>query len=151
LFGIWNLGFGISSEGVKMPDLIPPQGGLTEPIDRTVPAVAVAGLPKIPVAAADLSSLYRIGDGGLSPLMGPMTRAEWDRVLDEEVIVRGGKKYAWSIPIALPVSAELAGTLKIGQDAALVNEAGEVVGAITVADVYPWDKAKYNRVVYQTD
>src|SRR5437870_1680749 len=107
-----------------MPDLIPPHGGLREPIDRTVPAVEAAGLPKIPVANADLSSLYRIGDGGLSPLTGPMTRAEWDRVLDEEVIVRDGKKYAWTIPIALPVSADLAGTLQAGQPAALVTDAG---------------------------
>jgi sulfate adenylyltransferase len=134
-----------------MPDLIPPHGGLTEPIDRTVATVAAAGLPKIPISNADLSSLYRIGDGGLSPLTGPMTRAEWDQVLDEEVIVRDGKKYAWTIPIAFPVSAELAGTLKVGIDAALVNEAGVVVGTLAVADVYPWDKAKYNRVVYQTE
>src|SRR5947208_1981360 len=132
-----------------MPDLIPPHGGLTEPIDRTVPAAEAgdvrrraAELPKIPVANADLSSLYRIGDGGLSPLTGPMTRAEWDRVLDEEVVVRDGAKYAWTIPIAFPVSADLAGTLNAGQQAALVNEAGDVVGTIAVADVYPWDKAK---------
>src|SRR5437016_109673 len=127
-----------------MPDLIPPHGGLTEPIDRTVAAVDAAGLPRIPVSNADLSSLYRIGDGGVSPLTGPMVREEWDRVLDEEVVVRGGKKYAWTIPIALPVSAELAATLKPGQSAALVNETGDIVGTIAVADVYPWDKAKYN-------
>ncbi len=140
-----------------MPDLIPPHGGLREPIDRTVPAAEAAefrrlaaGLPKIPVSNADLSSLYRIGDGGLSPLTGPMTRAEWDRVLDEEVIVRDGVKYAWTIPIAFPVSAEQAATLKVGQEAALVNEAGEVVGTIQVRDVYPWDKAKYNTSVYGT-
>src|SRR5437762_14256230 len=106
-----------------MPDLIPPHGGLSEPIDRTVPAVEAAGLPKLPVSNADLSSLYRIGDGGLSPLTGPMTRAEWDRVLDEEVIVRDGVKYAWTIPIAFPVSAEQAATLQAGQEAGLVNEA----------------------------
>src|SRR5215468_10820970 len=128
-----------------MPDLIPPHGGLTEPIDRTVPAAEAAdfrrraaSLPQIPVSGADLSSLYRIGDGGLSPLTGAMTRAEWDRVLDEEVIVRDGKKYAWTIPVAFPVSAELAATLKPGLEAALVNEAGEPVGTVTVADVYPW-------------
>jgi sulfate adenylyltransferase len=134
-----------------MPDLISPHGGLTEPIDRTVPKVDAAGLPRIPISNADLSSLYRIADGGLSPLTGPMTRAEWDRVLDEEVIERNGKKYAWTIPIAFPVSADLAGALKVGTDAALVNEAAEVVGAIAIADIYPWDKAKYNRVVYQTE
>src|SRR5205085_7895176 len=118
---------------------------------RTVRTVEAAGLPQIPISNADLSSLYRIGDGGLSPLTGPMTRAEWDRVLDEEVIVRDGTKYAWTIPIAFPVSAELAGTLKPGQEAALVSEAGEVVGTITIADVYPWDKPRYIKSVYGTD
>jgi sulfate adenylyltransferase len=134
-----------------MPDLIPPHGGIAEPVDRTVTSVDAAGLPRIPVSNADLSSLYRIGDGGLSPLTGPMVREEWDRVLDEEVIVRDGKKYAWTIPIALPVTAELAATLKPGQLAALVNEAGTIVGSIAIADVYPWEKSKYNHVVYQTE
>src|SRR5438128_2419742 len=110
-----------------MPDLIPPHGGLSEPIDRHLPADQAAALgrepqnlPRIPVSKADLATLYRIGDGGLSPLTGPMTKAEWDRVLDEEVIVRDGKKYAWSIPLAFPISAELAATVKPGQRAVLV-------------------------------
>src|SRR6476646_8663385 len=111
-----------------MPDLIPSYGDVSEPFTRTVPAAEPAGflrannfggrsaddLPRVVVSAADLSTLYRIGDGGLSPLTGPMTREEYDRVLDEEVIVRDGKKYAWTIPIAFPVSAEKAKELKIG-------------------------------------
>src|SRR3954471_2591256 len=129
-----------------MADLIPPHGGLTEPVHRTRDDVGTHP-KKVALSDADLSSLYRIGDGGLSPLTGPMTREEWDRVLDEEVIVRDGTKYAWTIPIAFPVSAELAATLKRGTDSALVNEAGDVVGTLAVADVYEWDKAKYNRVV----
>ena len=62
-----------------MPDLIPPHGGLAEPVSLTVPANEVerfraeaARLPKVPVSDADLSSVYRFGDGGLSPLTGPM-------------------------------------------------------------------------------
>ena len=64
-----------------MPDLIPPHGGLREPIDRTVPAAEVpdfrrraASRPRVPVSNADLSSLYRIGDGGLSPLAGVLAQ-----------------------------------------------------------------------------
>src|SRR6478609_4081925 len=108
-----------------MPDLIPPHGGLAEPIDRTVNTVDAAGLPRIPISNADLSSLYRIGDGGLSPLTGPMTRAEWDRVLDEEVVVRDGTKYAWTIPIAFPVDEATAKGLKVGETVSLVNAKGE--------------------------
>src|SRR5262245_55186856 len=133
-----------------MADLIPPHGGLTEPVNRTRGDVGTHP-KKVALSDADLSSLYRIGDGGLSPLTGPMTRAEWDRVLDEEVIERGGTKYAWTIPIAFPASREEAAGLKVGGQAALVNERGQSVGLLEVTDVYPWDKPKYLRGVYGTD
>ena len=65
-----------------MLDLIAPHGGLKEPIDRTVPAAEIeafrekaGSLPRVPISDADLSSLYRFGDGGLSPLTGPMSEA----------------------------------------------------------------------------
>ena len=66
-----------------MPDLIPPHGGVAEPINRTVTELPAPGTSPIPVSDADLSTLYRIADGGLSPLTGPMTREEYDRVLDD--------------------------------------------------------------------
>ena len=140
-----------------MPDLIRPHGGLDVPVDRQVPAseqaafrASLQGLTPLPVSDADLSTVYRIGDGGLSPLTGPMDSATYNRVLEEEVIEVGGKKYAWTIPLALPVDAELAGKLKAGQTVALVNGAGEAVGSLEISDVYPWDKEKYNTSVYAT-
>jgi sulfate adenylyltransferase len=140
-----------------MSDLIPPHGGLSEPIDRNVPAAEAAdfrarqhGLPAVVVSDADLSTLYRLGDGGLSPLTGPMDRAAFDRVLDEEVIVREGKKYAWTIPLAFPVSAGEARTLKPGQQVALVNSDGIPVASLDVTDVYEWDKPRYVQSVYGT-
>ena len=94
-----------------MPDLIPPHGGLSEPVDRTVPPEEAAdfrgqaaGLKRVPVSDADLSTLYRLGDGGLSPLTGPMDKKTFERVLDEEVIERDGKKYAWTIPLSFPAA-----------------------------------------------
>ena len=62
-----------------MSDLVAPHGGLSEPLDLTVPAAEraafeaeAAKLPKVPVSDADLSTVYRFGDGALSPLSGPM-------------------------------------------------------------------------------
>src|SRR5689334_5463577 len=104
-----------------MPDLIPPHGGLTEPVSCTVPDAEqrafredAARLPKVPVSDADLSSVYRFGDGGLSPLTGPMDERTYHRVLDEAVIEHGGKPYAWTIPIAFPVTADVARSLGAG-------------------------------------
>lgn len=141
-----------------MADLIPPHGGLSEPVNRTVPAAdiesfkaAAANLPKVPVSQADLSTVYRIADGTLSPLTGPMTGDVYNKVLDESHIVNNGKKYAWTIPLAFPVTAEVAKTLSAGKKVALTNPAGEIVGTVDVKDVFPWDKAKYIKSVYGTE
>jgi sulfate adenylyltransferase len=141
-----------------MADLIPPHGGLATPVSCTVSVTEAealraqaATLPKIPVSDADLSTVYRFGDGALSPLTGPMDRATYDRVLDEEFIVRDGQQYAWTIPLSLPVTAELARTLRPGQQAALVNAAGAAVATLTLTDVFPWDKMRYLTSVYGTE
>ncbi len=141
-----------------MSELIPPHGGLSDPVNCQVPAAEqadfrarAAGWKKVPVSDADLSSLYRMGDGGLSPLTGPMDRATWDRVLDEEVILQGGKPYAWTIPIAFPVDKAVASSLKVGETVALVNSQSDIVGSLQISDIYSWDKPRYIRGVYLTE
>jgi sulfate adenylyltransferase len=140
-----------------MPQLLPPHGGLTEPVTRMVPAAEVddfrqtaASLKRVPISDADLSTLYRFGDGGLSPLTGPMDRATFDRVLNEEVIVAGGQKYAWTIPLSFPVDKTLAAALKVGETVALTNSKDEIVSTLRISDIFPHDKAKYIRSVYGT-
>src|SRR6185503_19929811 len=110
-----------------------PHGGLSEPVCRTVSnddiasfQAEAAALPKVPVSSADLSSVYRFGDGTLSPLTGPMNSATYNRVLDESVIEHNGKLYAWTIPISFAITADLAKTIKAGQKVALTNPAGDV-------------------------
>lgn len=141
-----------------MTDLIAPHGGLSEPVNRTVPAEEqaefkkqAASLKRVPVSDADLSSLYRLGDGGLSPLTGPMDRETFDRVLADEVIINNGKPYAWTIPISFPAERAAADSIKRGETVALVNSRQEVVGTLEVRDVFPFDKARYIKSVYGTD
>ena len=141
-----------------MGDLIPPHGGLSEPVSCTVPdaerqafTAKAASLPAVPVSDADLSTVYRFGDGGLSPLTGPMDRVTYERVLDEEHVVHNGQRYAWTIPLALPVTSAVAGTLGTGKTVALVNAAGAVVATLDVTDVFAWDKMRYLKSVYGTE
>ncbi len=141
-----------------MSDLIPPHGGLKEPVCCTVSADEIASfkaeaakLPKVPVSAADLSTIYRFADGTLSPLTGPMNSKVYNRVLDEAVIEHNGKKYAWTIPLSFPVTAELAKTLSPGKKVALTNPAGEVVATLDINDVFEWDKPRYIKSVYLTE
>ncbi|MDR3182874.1 MAG: sulfate adenylyltransferase [Planctomycetaceae bacterium] len=137
---------------------ISPHGGLTEPVNRTVSPQDIdsfkaetAALLKVPVSDADLSTVYRFGDGGLSPLTGPMDEAVFNRVLDESVIEHNGKKYAWTIPLSLPVTETLAKQIKAGQDVAVVNSRNEIVAALSVSSVFAWDKTKYLTSVYLTE
>ncbi len=141
-----------------MSDLIAPHGGLTEPVCCTVAEADIesfkkeaASLPKVPVSDADLSTVYRFADGALSPLTGPMDRKTYERVLDESVIEHNGKLYAWTIPLALPVTGALAATIKPGQKVALTNSTGDVVATLDVNDVFEWDKPRYIKSVYLTD
>lgn len=141
-----------------MSDLVPAHGGYAEPLSCTVPEAeraaflaAAEKMVRVPVSDADLSTVYRFGDGALTPLTGPMDSATFHRVLDEMVIEREGRKYAWSIPLSLPVTRELAATLASGQTVALVNSAGTIVATLAISDVFEWDKSNYLSKVYLTD
>ena len=141
-----------------MSGLIRPHGGLDVPVSRAVPEgeregflARVSDLPRVSVSDADLSSVYRFGDGALSPLVGPMDSATYNRVLDESVIENNGILYAWTIPISFPVDLETANGLGAGREVALVDSEGEIVGSLEVSDVFPWDKQSYLESVYLTD
>ncbi len=141
-----------------MADLIGVHGGLKQPVNRTVPAGEVdsfkaqaANLAKVPVSDADLSTVYRFGDGALSPLIGPMDSATYNQVLDKGFIVHEGEQYAWTIPLSLPVTRELAAKLSTGGQVALTNTAGEIVATLDISDIFQWDKPKYIKSVYLTE
>jgi sulfate adenylyltransferase len=140
-----------------MSDLIPPHGGVSEPLDLSIPeaertdaSARAKGFAQIPVSDADLSTVYRFGDGALSPLRGPMNKRTYERVLSESVVEHAGRDYAWTIPLAFPVDEALAGKLKVGQTVALANKSGAAVALLDVDDVYAWDKARYLESVYGT-
>ncbi len=141
-----------------MADLIPVHGGLDAPVDRTVPSDCIAefereaaSLTAVAVEDSDLSSLYRFGDGGLSPLTGPMNGEGWRRSLDEGVLRRDGKDYAWTIPISFPIGKDQASALTVGQVVRLENSAGRLVGTLRIGDIFPYEKQRYLKSVYQTD
>ena len=104
-----------------------------------------------PISDGDLSIFYRIADGGLSPLEGPMDGDEFHQVLQKETIERNGKKYAWTIPIAFPIFGKEAGKLEVGETVTVKNSKGGIIGSLEITDIYPFDKNKYNHSVYRTE
>lgn len=139
-----------------MLDLVPVHGGLESPVSRTVPLsrrkqflAEAAALPRIEVNRADLSTVYRIADGTLSPLTGFMDEATWHGVLDQSSIEFKFRRYAWTAPIALPITDDEARTLQVGRAAAIVNE-GQIVAVVHVSGVFAWDKPKHIEKFYGT-
>lgn len=139
-------------------DLVPVHGGLAEPVDRVVSLkdrarllAEAERLPSIRVLRADVSTVHRIADGTLSPLEGFQGEADWHRVLDEAVVLSGGRRYAWGIPLSLPVTEAEARAIGTGGSAVLRDEAGRVVAVLDEIEVFAWDKARYVSRVYGTE
>ncbi len=132
----------------------PVHGGLFRPVNRIEPRdrtnfPAWRAYPKLDVTEVDRSTLFRIADGTLSPLTGPMGKADYDSVLDKGAIRRGDKDWAWTIPIILPVTDEEAARIPLGKDVGLWHE-GEVFGRLLAREVFDWDKPRFLQSVYGT-
>lgn len=133
------------------PRISPVHGGLERPVDRIDPMAAEnTRLPRVEVNEVDLTSLYRIADGTLSPLTGPMGKADHDSVLARGAIDRGGKAWAWTIPIVLPVTEAEAATCAAGSEVGLWH-GGKMFGVLTVSDTFAWDKPAFIKAVYRTE
>lgn len=125
-------------------------GDLVNRIVSELPDVET--LPKVVVNDVDLTSLYRIADGTLSPLTGPMTKEDYSSVLSSKYIVRNDKKWAWTIPICLPVTDEESRAAPEGTKVALYSESSSsVFGILEVSSAYGWGKAEFIKAVYGTD
>ncbi len=141
-----------------MTELITVHGGLPYPVNRIIPLSRrkqflkeAAALPSIVVHKADVSVVHRFSDGTLSPLTGPMHESKWHEVLEESCIEYNFKKYAWTIPLSIPLSNEEAESISRGQAVALKDEEGQIFGLLENTTVFNWDKAKFIKSVYGTD
>ena len=101
--------------------ILPPHGGCGL-IDRIIPEterksffIKAENYSSYTISNGDLSTFYRIADGALSPLEGPMDSKDFYKALDEEVIEKNCKKFAWAIPIAFPVAKKDAKKFGIGE------------------------------------
>ena len=90
--------------------------------------------------------LENIAIGLYSPLKGPLTKNDFDAVVERG---RLANDIPWTIPIQLDISVEDSAKFKEGENITLSCE-GENFAILKVEEKYGWDKEQYCQNIYKT-
>ena len=132
-------------------ELIAPHGGRL--VDLVVPPedagdlkAHASRLPSLQISERSVCDLELLATGGFSPLAGFMGRKDYERVLAEMRLASG---LLFPIPITLPVGEDV--DLHLDRDVALRNSKNELLGVMTVAEIYDWNLLEAARLVFGTE
>jgi len=137
-----------------MPELVPPHGSeavmslLVDETEQAVEMTRAEGMAKVPLTSREVSDLFMLGMGAYTPLEGFMGESAWRNVCSDMKLETG---VFWPIPITLSTSDELANSIEIGDEVALVDgETNDILGIMKVAEKYAIDKDFECEQVYKT-
>ena len=136
-----------------MVELVKPHGSDTlKPLLLEGDELATAkqhaeSLRKVTLSSRERGDLIMLGIGGFTPLEGFMSEADWRGVCDNMQLASG---VFWPIPITLSTSAEVAEQIKAGEEVALVDDSGDIMGIMTVESQYTIDRAHECQSVFKT-
>ncbi|WFA93711.1 sulfate adenylyltransferase [Bacillus subtilis] len=123
-----------------------PHGGTL--VNRVDESYDVSGIQKeIELDLISFADLELIGIGAYSPSEGFFNEKDYVSVVENMRLSSG---VVWSLPITLPVDAQKAAELSLGETVKLTYE-GETYGVIQIEDLYVPDKQKEAVNVYKTD
>jgi len=122
-------------------NLITPHGGslvdLLVTQERAIELAAPGrGVPEWSLTPRQLNDIELLLNGGFSPLMGFMSRADYDGVTAEMRLADGT---LWPMPITLDVSEEVAKRLDVGGELELRDPEGVLIAILHVEEVWQPD------------
>ncbi len=121
-----------------------PHGGVLVNQCTLAHAPKRGALPEVVLEGRSLADVECIATGLYSPLKGFLGKSDYDRVVSEMRLANGT---VWPIPVTLPVSKELAESVK---DDVLLVQGDKVIGVMHVSEKYTPDKEKECKNVYGT-
>ncbi len=106
-----------------------------------------SSLLAITLGPRELSDAHMVAQGVFSPLDGFMASADYSTVVDGMHLASGA---AWPLPVTLGVDQAQAKTLVEGQELALQDAKGTLVGVMLLKESFGYDKQHEAERVYRT-
>ncbi len=107
-----------------------------------------AGLTSWDLTPRQICDLELLMNGGFNPLKGFLSEADYIGVVDTMRLANGT---LWPMPITLDVPQAFADKIELGQDIALRDQEGVILGTMTVTDKWLPNKAHEAKMVYGAD
>ncbi len=137
-----------------MVQLVPPHGSasvkplLLPEAERAEERKRAERLRKIPLDSRAVSDVLMLAMGAYTPLEGFMGADDWHGACVEMKLTNG---LFWPIPITLPVRRDLAESIHVEDEVALVeHDSGQILAILEVQEIYPIDKWIEAEHVYRT-
>jgi len=103
------------------------------------------GLPSLQLSERSICDLEMLAVGAFSPLNQFMGKEDHESVLENMRLTNG---HIFPIPITLPVDSSA--PIQLDKDVTLRNSKNELIGVMTVEEIYPWDVEEVSREVFNT-
>ncbi|PTX45716.1 bifunctional sulfate adenylyltransferase/adenylylsulfate kinase [Allosediminivita pacifica] len=95
-----------------------------------------------------ICDLELLMNGGFYPLKGFLGQEDYDSVVKDMRLADGT---LWPMPITLDVTEKFADSIELGQDIALRDQEGVILGTMTVTDMWTPDKSREAEMVFGAD
>ena len=110
--------------------------------------VDAADLPSWDLSPRQICDMELLMNGGFNPLKGFLGRDDYDGVVNKMRLADGT---LWPMPITLDVSQAFADSVEEGQDIALRDREGVILGTMSITDKWSPDKAHEATQVFGAD
>jgi sulfate adenylyltransferase len=134
--------------------LVEPHGGkglkalLAPRTERAEELARARGLTQVPMTSREVSDVLMMAMGAYTPIDGFMNEADWRGSSVEMKLANG---IFWPIPITLSCDRDLADSIHVEEEVALVDGAsGEILAFMEVTEKYVADKGLECEHVYRT-
>ena len=134
-----------------MPTLIPPHGSAAlKPLllageEREDALKRARTLKRLPLSSREVSDLFMFAMGAYTPLEGFMGKVDW-RGACLDMRLEGG--LFWPLPITLSCAEDF--RVAVGDEVALTDAEGVILGILAITERYAIDKELECREVYRT-